>query len=179
MHWRWRRTRRRSTSTPSSTSPTSWRWPRSSGRSACRGGRLDRGRRQWRTPWRLAAQGVRHVGGPGDGAGERRRPARGAGGPADRRRPPRGGDRSRGHDGGPGRGGALRVGARAPPGPGARVLAPRPAPPLVTPEAVEATLAALGDADGAIAAAPVADTIKEADADGTRRGALDPAGPRA
>jgi 2-C-methyl-D-erythritol 4-phosphate cytidylyltransferase len=35
--------------------------------------------------------------------------------------------------------------------------------PLVTPELFERVLAALEDADGAIAAAPVADTVKEAD----------------
>jgi 2-C-methyl-D-erythritol 4-phosphate cytidylyltransferase len=58
-------------------------------------------------------------------------------------------------------------------GPGDPVIVHDAARPLVTPEAVEATLAALGDADGAIAAAPVADTIKEADADGTVRATLD------
>ena len=45
--------------------------------------------------------------------------------------------------------------------------------PLVTPDLVERTLAALGGADGAIAAAPVTDTIKEAGADGTVRATLD------
>jgi 2-C-methyl-D-erythritol 4-phosphate cytidylyltransferase len=58
-------------------------------------------------------------------------------------------------------------------GPGDPVIVHDAARPLVTPEAVEATLAALGDADGAIAAAPVVDTIKEADADGTVRATLD------
>jgi 2-C-methyl-D-erythritol 4-phosphate cytidylyltransferase len=58
-------------------------------------------------------------------------------------------------------------------GPGDPVIVHDAARPLVTPEAVEATLAALGDADGAIAAAPVADTIKEADVDGTVRATLD------
>ena len=60
-------------------------------------------------------------------------------------------------------------------GPGDPVIVHDAARPLVTPEAVEATLAALadGDADAAIAAAPVADTIKEADADGTVRATLD------
>ena len=48
--------------------------------------------------------------------------------------------------------------------------------PLVTPELVARTLAALGEADGAIAATPVTDTIKEADADGTVRATLDRAG---
>ena len=41
--------------------------------------------------------------------------------------------------------------------------------PLVTPDLIEAVLAALFDADAAIAAAPVTDTIKEADADGQVR----------
>jgi 2-C-methyl-D-erythritol 4-phosphate cytidylyltransferase len=48
--------------------------------------------------------------------------------------------------------------------------------PLVTPALIESVLAALGDADGAIAAAPVADTIKEADADGIVVRTLDRAG---
>jgi 2-C-methyl-D-erythritol 4-phosphate cytidylyltransferase len=58
-------------------------------------------------------------------------------------------------------------------GSGDPVIVHDAARPLVTPEDVEATLAALGDADGAIAAVPVADTIKEADADGTVRATLD------
>jgi 2-C-methyl-D-erythritol 4-phosphate cytidylyltransferase len=58
-------------------------------------------------------------------------------------------------------------------GAGDPVIVHDAARPLVTPELVEATLAALGDADAAIAAAPVADTIKEADADGTVRATLD------
>jgi 2-C-methyl-D-erythritol 4-phosphate cytidylyltransferase len=60
-------------------------------------------------------------------------------------------------------------------GPGDPVIVHDAARPLVTPDAVEATLAALteGDADAAIAAAPVSDTIKEADADGTVRATLD------
>jgi 2-C-methyl-D-erythritol 4-phosphate cytidylyltransferase len=58
-------------------------------------------------------------------------------------------------------------------GPGDPVIVHDAARPLVTPDAVERTLAALGDADGAIAAAPVADTIKETDADGTVRATLD------
>lgn len=58
-------------------------------------------------------------------------------------------------------------------GPGDPVIVHDAARPLVTPGEVEGTLAGLGDADGAIAAAPVADTIKEADADGTVRATLD------
>jgi 2-C-methyl-D-erythritol 4-phosphate cytidylyltransferase len=58
-------------------------------------------------------------------------------------------------------------------GPGDPVIVHDAARPLVTPDDVANTLAALGDADGAIAAAPVADTIKEADADGTVRATLD------
>lgn len=60
-------------------------------------------------------------------------------------------------------------------GPGDPVIVHDAARPLVTPEAVEGTLAALtdGEADAAIAATPVADTIKEADAQGTVRATLD------
>jgi 2-C-methyl-D-erythritol 4-phosphate cytidylyltransferase len=60
-------------------------------------------------------------------------------------------------------------------GPGDLVIVHDAARPLVTPEAVEGTLAALtdGEADAAIAATPVADTIKEADARGTVRATLD------
>ena len=58
-------------------------------------------------------------------------------------------------------------------GPGDPVIVHDAARPLVTPDDVEGTLAGLGDADGAIAAAPVADTIKEVDADGTVRATLD------
>jgi 2-C-methyl-D-erythritol 4-phosphate cytidylyltransferase len=58
-------------------------------------------------------------------------------------------------------------------GPGDPVIVHDAARPLVTPDDVEGTLAALGGADGAIAAAPVADTIKEVDADGTVRATLD------
>ena len=58
-------------------------------------------------------------------------------------------------------------------GPGDPVIVHDAARPLVTPDDVEATLAALGDADGAISAAPVADTIKEVEADGTVRATLD------
>jgi 2-C-methyl-D-erythritol 4-phosphate cytidylyltransferase len=61
-------------------------------------------------------------------------------------------------------------------GPGDPVIVHDAARPLVTPETIEGTLAALGDADAAIAAAPVADTIKEADADGTVRATLDRSG---
>jgi 2-C-methyl-D-erythritol 4-phosphate cytidylyltransferase len=58
-------------------------------------------------------------------------------------------------------------------GPGDPVIVHDAARPLVTPAAVEGTLAALDGADAAIAAAPVADTIKEADDDGTVRATLD------
>jgi 2-C-methyl-D-erythritol 4-phosphate cytidylyltransferase len=58
-------------------------------------------------------------------------------------------------------------------GPGDPVIVHDAARPLVSTEAVQNTLDALGDADAAIAAAPVADTIKEADADGTVRATLD------
>jgi 2-C-methyl-D-erythritol 4-phosphate cytidylyltransferase len=58
-------------------------------------------------------------------------------------------------------------------GPGDPVVVHDAARPLVTAVAVEGTLAALDGADAAIAAAPVADTIKEADADGTVRATLD------
>jgi 2-C-methyl-D-erythritol 4-phosphate cytidylyltransferase len=58
-------------------------------------------------------------------------------------------------------------------GPGDPVIVHDAARPLVTPDDVEATLAALGEADGAIAAARVADTIKEVDADGTVLATLD------
>jgi 2-C-methyl-D-erythritol 4-phosphate cytidylyltransferase len=58
-------------------------------------------------------------------------------------------------------------------GPGDPVIVHDAARPLVTAVAVEGTLAALDGADAAIAAAPVADTIKEADADGTVRATLD------
>ena len=58
-------------------------------------------------------------------------------------------------------------------GPGDPVIVHDAARPLVSAGAVEGTLAALGDADAAIAAAPVADTIKEVDADGTVRATLD------
>jgi 2-C-methyl-D-erythritol 4-phosphate cytidylyltransferase len=72
------------------------------------------------------------------------------------------------------RSGSVRA-ALAAAGPGDPVIVHDAARPLVTPDAVEATLAALtdGGADAAIAAAPVADTIKEADADGTVRATLD------
>jgi 2-C-methyl-D-erythritol 4-phosphate cytidylyltransferase len=58
-------------------------------------------------------------------------------------------------------------------GPGDPVIVHDAARPLVTADAFEGTLAALGDADAAIAAVPVADTIKEAEADGTVRATLD------
>jgi len=58
-------------------------------------------------------------------------------------------------------------------GPGDPVIVHDAARPLVTSDDVEATLTALGDVDGAIAAVPVADTIKEADAEGTVRATLD------
>ena len=60
-------------------------------------------------------------------------------------------------------------------GPSDLVIVHDAARPLVTPDVVEGTLAALtdGEADAAIAATPVADTIKEADADGTVRATLD------
>jgi 2-C-methyl-D-erythritol 4-phosphate cytidylyltransferase len=45
--------------------------------------------------------------------------------------------------------------------------------PLVTPELVERCLAALGDEDAAIAAAPVTDTVKEAGPDGRVARTLD------
>jgi 2-C-methyl-D-erythritol 4-phosphate cytidylyltransferase len=74
-------------------------------------------------------------------------------------------------------GGAVRSAsvraALAAAGPGDPVIVHDAARPLVTPAAVEVTLAALGGADAAIAAAPVADTIKEADADGSVRATLD------
>src|SRR2546430_13413604 len=76
-------------------------------------------------------------------------------------------------------GGAVRSAsvraALAAAGPGDPVIVHDAARPLVTPEVVEGTLAALtdGDADAAIAAAPVADTIKAADSDGTVRATLD------
>jgi 2-C-methyl-D-erythritol 4-phosphate cytidylyltransferase len=76
-------------------------------------------------------------------------------------------------------GGAVRSAsvraALAAAGPGDPVIVHDAARPLVTPEVVEGTLAALtdGDADAAIAAAPVADTIKAADTDGTVRATLD------
>jgi 2-C-methyl-D-erythritol 4-phosphate cytidylyltransferase len=74
-------------------------------------------------------------------------------------------------------GGAVRSAsvraALAAAGPGDAVIVHDAARPLVTPAAVEGTLAALDGADAAIAAAPVADTIKEADADGTVRATLD------
>ena len=74
-------------------------------------------------------------------------------------------------------GGAVRSAsvraALAAAGPGDPVIVHDAARPLVTPAAVEGTLAALAGADAAIAAAPVADTIKEADADGSVRATLD------
>jgi 2-C-methyl-D-erythritol 4-phosphate cytidylyltransferase len=74
-------------------------------------------------------------------------------------------------------GGAVRSAsvraALAAAGPGDPVVVHDAARPLVTAVAVEGTLAALDGADAAIAAAPVADTIKEADADGTVRATLD------
>jgi 2-C-methyl-D-erythritol 4-phosphate cytidylyltransferase len=74
-------------------------------------------------------------------------------------------------------GGAVRSAsvraALAAAGPGDPVIVHDAARPLVTPAAVEGTLAALDGADAAIAAAPVADTIKEADADGSVRATLD------
>jgi 2-C-methyl-D-erythritol 4-phosphate cytidylyltransferase len=74
--------------------------------------------------------------------------------------------------GGPVRSASVRA-ALAVAGPGDPVIVHDAARPLVTPDDVEATLAALGDADGAIAAARVADTIKEVDADGTVLATLD------
>jgi len=74
-------------------------------------------------------------------------------------------------------GGAVRSAsvraALAAAGPGDPVVVHDAARPLVTAAAVEGTLAALDGADAAIAAAPVADTIKEADPDGTVRATLD------
>jgi 2-C-methyl-D-erythritol 4-phosphate cytidylyltransferase len=74
-------------------------------------------------------------------------------------------------------GGAVRSAsvraALAAAGPGDPVVVHDAARPLVTAAAVEATLAALDGADAAIAAAPVPDTIKEADPDGTVRATLD------
>jgi len=74
-------------------------------------------------------------------------------------------------------GGAVRSAsvraALAAAGPGDTVVVHDAARPLVTAAAVEGTLAALDGADAAIAAAPVADTIKEADPDGTVRATLD------
>jgi 2-C-methyl-D-erythritol 4-phosphate cytidylyltransferase len=57
--------------------------------------------------------------------------------------------------------------------PGDPVIVHDAARPLVTADAFAGTLAALDDADAAIAAVPVADTIKEAEADGTVRATLD------
>src|SRR5206468_3787645 len=99
----------------------------------------------------------------GDGGG------RGRGAP---RRPPRQVRRQ----GGGGRqvGGSVNVAVAliVAAGSGERLGASRPKA-FVTLAAVGATLAALYGADAAIAAAPVADTIKEADADGTVRATLD------
>ena len=59
--------------------------------------------------------------------------------------------------------------------PGEQVVVCDAARPLLTPELVEAVLAGLADADAAIAAAPVTDTVKEA-RDGTVVRTLDRAG---
>ncbi len=56
---------------------------------------------------------------------------------------------------------------------GARVLVQDAARPMLTVDLVERCLAALDDADAAVAAAPVVDTTKEAGADGLVRRTLD------
>jgi len=58
-------------------------------------------------------------------------------------------------------------------GPGHPVIVHDAARPLAPPELFERALAALEHADAAVAAAPVTDTIKEADAHGTVRHTLD------
>jgi 2-C-methyl-D-erythritol 4-phosphate cytidylyltransferase len=67
--------------------------------------------------------------------------------------------------GGATRSASVRAGLAAAP-PGEDVIVHDAARPLVEPEIVTRTLAALADADCAIAAAPVTDTIKDAAADG-------------
>jgi 2-C-methyl-D-erythritol 4-phosphate cytidylyltransferase len=74
--------------------------------------------------------------------------------------------------GGAVRSASVRAALRAA-GPDDQVVVHDAARPLVTPGLVTRTLAALGGADGAIAAAPVSDTIKEVDAGGTVRATLD------
>jgi 2-C-methyl-D-erythritol 4-phosphate cytidylyltransferase len=74
--------------------------------------------------------------------------------------------------GGAARSASVRA-ALAAAGPGDPVVVHDAARPLVTAATVEGTLAALDGADAAVAAAPVADTIKEADPDGTVRATLD------
>jgi 2-C-methyl-D-erythritol 4-phosphate cytidylyltransferase len=74
--------------------------------------------------------------------------------------------------GGEVRSASVRAALRAA-GPDERVIVHDAARPLVTPELVARTLAALDEADGAIAATPVTDTVKEVDADGTVRATLD------
>lgn len=74
-------------------------------------------------------------------------------------------------------GGAVRSAsvraALAAAGPGDPVLVHDAARPLVTPALIERVLAGLDGVDGAVAAAPVADTVKEARADGIVERTLD------
>ncbi len=74
--------------------------------------------------------------------------------------------------GGPTRSASVRLALSAAP-PGDPVVVHDAARPLVTPELIERCIAAVEGADGAIAAAPVTDTVKEAGADGLVRATLD------
>ena len=74
--------------------------------------------------------------------------------------------------GGRTRSASVRAALEAPPPDGA-VLVHDAARPLVSPELFGATLAALADADAAIAAAPLTDTVKEAGPDGVVVGTVD------
>lgn len=83
-----------------------------------------------------------------------------------------------GHDaavvpGGASRAASVREGLALVPRGTERVLVHDAARPLLAPALIDAVLAALDDADGAIAAAPVADTVKRASADLTVAATLD------
>ena len=139
---------------------------------------LARRRRQWRTPWRPTAQGVRRAGGPPDARvvrstrcarpcdRGRRRAARRA---STRRR------RARvGVAGGATRSASVRSALAAAPDGRRRSSSTTPRARSSTPALfARCARGARADADGAIAAAPVTDTIKEADADGRVIATLD------
>ncbi|MCU0308007.1 MAG: 2-C-methyl-D-erythritol 4-phosphate cytidylyltransferase [Thermoleophilia bacterium] len=79
-------------------------------------------------------------------------------------------------EGGPSRQRSVQIGLGALPEYLDRVLVHDAARPLVTPAIIARVLAGLDGADGAIAAAPVADTLKRAGADGLVAGTVDRAG---